>query len=106
MSCVAVDPLRRWATQIANKRSELPPSLARKLAGVLWAMWRDGTVYDACFAARESSRGLKRDAQNREVLVAAMTRAAKKLQRREQKTTKAAKALSTARRKVSKEASM
>jgi hypothetical protein len=31
-------------------------ALARKLAGVLWAMWRDGTVYDPGFQVLPSTR--------------------------------------------------
>jgi len=57
-------------------------ALARKLAGVLWAMWRDGTVYDAGLEARESSKGLRADAQSRELRAEAMARVAKKIQRR------------------------
>ncbi len=42
------DPLKRWAEHLANTRGKriAVVALARKLAGVPWAMWRDGTVYD------------------------------------------------------------
>lgn len=42
------DPLKRWAEQLVKTRGKriTVVALARKLAGVLWAMWRDGTVYD------------------------------------------------------------
>ena len=99
------DPLRRWATHIATKRGKriAVVALARRLAGVVWAMWRDGTVYDARFAAEQSAKGLKRDAQKREVVAAAMTRVAQKLKRREAKAT----ALSSrARGKTSTEATL
>jgi transposase len=46
------DPLRRWAETIARRRGKRIAviALARRLAGVLWAMWRNGTLYDAAFA--------------------------------------------------------
>jgi transposase len=41
--------LREWAERIAGRRgrSIAVVALARRLAGILFAMWRDGTVYDA-----------------------------------------------------------
>lgn len=41
------DPLAGWAKGIAERRGIqiAVTALARKLAGVLWAMWRDGTTY-------------------------------------------------------------
>ncbi len=58
-------------------------ALARRLAGVLWAMWRDGTVYDPGLQARDSARGLKTHAQSQGLRAQAMARVAKKIQRRE-----------------------
>ena len=42
------DPLKRWVDHVAETRHKriAVVGLARKLAGVLWAMWRDGTFYD------------------------------------------------------------
>lgn len=42
-------PLRAWAEQIAHRRgrSIAAVALARRLAGILYAMWRDGTDYRA-----------------------------------------------------------
>jgi len=42
-------PLRAWGRQVAQRRSRrvAAVALARRLAGVLYAMWRDGTDYDA-----------------------------------------------------------
>jgi transposase len=79
------DPLRRWATDVAKTRGNkiAAVALARKLAGVLWAMWRDGTVYDPGLQARQSARGLRVDAQSHELRAHAMARVAKKIQRRE-----------------------
>jgi hypothetical protein len=41
--------LRDWADRIAARRgrSIAVVALARRLAGILFAIWRDGTVYDA-----------------------------------------------------------
>jgi transposase len=41
--------LRDWADRIAGRRgrSVAAVALARRLAGILFAIWRDGTVYDA-----------------------------------------------------------
>jgi transposase len=42
------DPLHRWAAALAQRRGIriAVVALARKLAGILYAIWRDGTVYD------------------------------------------------------------
>jgi len=44
------EPMVRWATQIALRRGQFIAvvALARKLAGILFAMWRDGTSYRRC----------------------------------------------------------
>jgi len=80
----ADDPLRRWASQLANTRGKkiAAVALARKLAGVLWAMWRDGTVYDPGLEARESSKGLRAAAQGKHLRAEAMARVANKIARR------------------------
>ena len=43
------EPMVRWATQIAERRGRFIAvvALARKMAGILFAMWRDGTDYRA-----------------------------------------------------------
>jgi hypothetical protein len=56
-------------------------ALARRLAGVLWAMWRDGTVYDPALVGDTSARGLKRQAQDIQLVAAAQKRAAVKKRR-------------------------
>jgi Transposase IS116/IS110/IS902 family len=45
----ANDPLRKWAEALAKRRGNRIAviALARRLAGVLWAMWRAGTYYDS-----------------------------------------------------------
>jgi transposase len=104
------DPLRRWALDVANKRGTkgkkiAAVALARKLAGVLWAMWRDGTVYDPAFGARESTKGLRAAAQSADLRALAMARAAKKIQRRE-RTGKMPSASSKPRKKTSRASAM
>lgn len=43
-----LDPISRWATQIEQRRGKFiaTVAVARKLAGVLYALWRDGTRYE------------------------------------------------------------
>jgi hypothetical protein len=79
------DPLRRWAEGLAKTRGKkiAAIALARRLAGVLWAMWRDGTVYDPGLHAHESAKGLQKNAQSHELRAQAMARVAKKIERRE-----------------------
>lgn len=44
----ANDPLRRWGRGLVDRRGRkiAVVALARRLAGILWAMWRKGTVYE------------------------------------------------------------
>ncbi len=88
------DPLRRWAEALTKTRGKriAAVALARRLAGVLWAMWRDGTVYDPGLHARESAKGLKTHAQSQELRAQAMMRVAKKIQRRERTPSRASRA--------------
>lgn len=48
------EPMVRWAKQIADRRGKFIAivALARKLAGVMFAIWRDDTTYRAAQAAR------------------------------------------------------
>lgn len=43
-----LNPMARWAIGVAERRGRFVAvvALARKLAGVLYALWRDGTTYD------------------------------------------------------------
>jgi len=78
------DPLHRWASAVAKRRGKriAVVALARRLAGVLWAMWRDGTVYDPAWVGQRIARGLERQAQDVHLRAAAMTCAASKVRRR------------------------
>jgi len=83
------DPLRRWADAVAKRRGKRVAvvALSRRLAGVLWAMWRDDTVYDAAVLAQESARGHRRHAQDLETRAAALELAAGKARRRTRRIT-------------------
>jgi transposase len=74
------DPLRCWAQAVAARRGKriAVVAVARRLAGLLWAMWRDGTVYDSALVGRTGARGLRAAAQTLEFRAAALTRAATK----------------------------
>jgi hypothetical protein len=65
-ACDRDDPLKRWAEHLANTRGKriAVVTLARKLAGVLWAMCRDGTVYDPAEQAEKTAHGIKVAARN------------------------------------------
>jgi transposase len=77
------DPLRQWGNAIAKRRGKSIAviALARRLAGVLWAMWRDDTAYDPALVARAGARGLRLAAQQTEFRATALERAAVKLRR-------------------------
>jgi len=51
------DPMVRWANQIAERRGRhvAVVALARKMSGILFAMWRDGTDYRAMKGAAPKS---------------------------------------------------
>lgn len=79
------DPLARWARQLVRRRGAriAVVALARRLAGVLWAVWRDGTVYDPQRVGLKSAEGVSRHAHERElearVLRVAASKAAKRI---------------------------
>jgi transposase len=77
------DPLKRWAEHVAKARNKSVAvvALARKLAGVLWAMWRDGTVYDPSGLAEQGARGVSTSARQQGLRAKALQRAAEKLRR-------------------------
>jgi transposase len=74
------DPLKAWVDALAERRgkSVAAVALARRLAGVLWAMWRDGTVYDANQVGLASALGTAKEAQATDVRAKAIARATKK----------------------------
>jgi transposase len=62
------DPLVVWARQVESRREKKRAvvGLARRLAGVLWAMTVDGTFYDPHGLARTSWQGMSRRARQAE----------------------------------------
>jgi transposase len=74
------NPLVLWVTQLIERRGKriAVVALARRLVGVLWAMWRDGTVYDTEHLAKQNVRGLRGAIQTLEQQSQAMALAAKK----------------------------
>jgi transposase len=52
------DPMSQWALEIEKRRGKFVATVAvaRKLAGVLYAMWRDGTCYDSHHGDRRPER--------------------------------------------------
>jgi transposase len=74
------DPLHQWAKAVAERRGKriAVVAVARKLAGLLWAMWRDGTVYDVELTATSGARGLRAAAQAVEDRAVALEAAARK----------------------------
>jgi transposase len=53
-----LDPICQWAKQIEQRRGKFiaTVALARKLAGVLFALWRDGSTYEPNHALRRSGQ--------------------------------------------------
>jgi hypothetical protein len=78
------DPLQTWANAIAHRRGKFIAvvALARRLAGILWAIWRDDTPYDAARVGSRSAAGLARQAEDITFRATAMQRAAEKARRR------------------------
>lgn len=78
------NPLTAWAHHIANNRGKQGKriavvALARKLAGVMWAMCRDGTVFDGAMLAQQGAQAHRRTAEQQQGHAAALEKAAKKL---------------------------
>jgi len=84
------DPLKRWADAVAQRRSRniAAVALARRLTGVLWAMWKSDRVYDPAMLGAASARGLECAAQDAALRAQAFKRVGEKLQRRVRRTTK------------------
>ncbi len=55
-----LDPISRWAAQIELRRGKFiaTVAVARKLAGVLFALWRDGSTYEPNHQARQQTAPL------------------------------------------------
>jgi len=82
------DPLVRWGRALAERRGKriAAVAVARRLACILWALWRRGTAYDPKHVAELSAAGLRRSAE-------AIAAQAESLQREALKSKQRAKAL-------------
>jgi transposase len=101
------DPLRKWADHIRETRGAkiAVVALARKLAGVLWAMWRDGTVYDSAGLSHEHANGVRKTSDQQKQRAEALERSARKLHRSTSTTKPISAARSKTRRSKIQEAS-
>jgi transposase len=79
----ADDPLRLWAARIAKRRGSFVAAVAvaRRLAGVLWAMCRDGTFYSPQDTAGSAATHHRR-IQDKAAHAVALERAGKKISQR------------------------
>jgi transposase len=102
------DPLKRWVTHVAQTRNKRVAvvGLARKLAGVLYAIWRDGTVYDPKEHGEKAARGVQLAARLQLGRAQALQRAAAKLQRPTKPKKAPASAIAPTPRKTSKRSAM
>jgi len=74
------DPLKQWGQALSERRGKriAVTALARRMIGILWAIWRDGTVYDPQWLGHQTARGLHAHAQDLEVQAEALKAAARK----------------------------
>ena len=79
-SAPADDPMRQWGQALVQRRGSriAVVAIARRLTGVLWAMWRKDTFYDPRILSARSSAGLKLAAQTLDERAEALHRASKK----------------------------
>jgi transposase len=74
------DPLRRWGEAIIKRRGKpiAAIAVARRLVGILWAMWRNDTVYEPAVLGRKVARGLQHAAQTLEFRAEQLARVSRK----------------------------
>jgi transposase len=80
------DPLALWGKAVAQRRGKniAAVAVARKLVGILWAMWRDGTPYKPQRLGIDSEQGLRQAAVKLTEQAAIQGKAARKKTRRSQ----------------------
>jgi transposase len=84
------DPLKLWGNAVAERRGRriAVVAVARRLVGVLWAMWRDGTLYDPVALARQGNKGLqgaiRKIERNAETLEKAKNKSSMRMLKRKQ----------------------
>jgi transposase len=76
-------PLRLWGHAVAERRGKKVAvvALARRLVGILWAIWRDGSVYDTNLVACASSKGTRLSAQSLQLRAEALCNSGAKLKK-------------------------
>lgn len=74
------DPLRGWGEAIVKRRGKriAVVAVARRLVGILWAMWRDASVYEPAALGRRSARGVRKNAQELQFQAEQLARASRK----------------------------
>jgi len=74
------DPIKQWGLGVLARRGQRVAvvAIARRLVGVLWALWRDGTVYEPARVGTASARGVALQAQSLDLQARAIALAARK----------------------------
>jgi transposase len=74
------DPLRRWTESVVARRGKRIGiiALARRLSGILWALWRDHSVYDPSTLGRRTACGLRSNSERIKLRADALERASRK----------------------------
>jgi len=74
------DPLRQWGNAVVKRRGKRigVVAVARRLSGILFAMWRDGKVYDPRALGQKTARGLRVSAEDATFRAEAFERVANK----------------------------
>jgi transposase len=79
------DPLKQWGKEVQKRRGKTvgAVAVARRLLGILWAMWRDNSAYDAQLLGQQSATGIHREAQAANYRASAIAKAGRKARRRQ-----------------------
>jgi hypothetical protein len=58
------DPLKVWGMRLSKKRGKRVAvvAVARRLAGILWAMWKNNKAYNPELLGKQSARGKRKEA--------------------------------------------
>lgn len=83
------NPLQTWGLRLAKRRGNTVAAVAvaRRLAGILWAMCRDGTFYCPAEQAAASAAGIRSRIVDEAAHAAALERASNKIHRRPRRKT-------------------
>jgi transposase len=96
------DPLRRWGRTLVERRGRkiAVVAIARRLSGILWAMWKKDATYNPARLGAASARGLEDRAQDAATNATAMRVAATKAKQRIGSTTRALRVATLAAKEV------